>query len=85
MESKNDLLAFSDICPHLGCSVDYRSASDAYYCPCHNSEFALDGAKTNRIPPRALDSLDIDIRNGNEVWVKFQRFQAGIEQKIPIT
>lgn len=84
VQSKNDLTAFSDLCPHLGCSVDYRSSSDAFYCPCHNSEFALSGEKTNRIPPRALDSLDIDIRNGNEVWVKFQRFQAGIEQKIPI-
>ena len=83
VRSKNDVVAFSETCPHLGCSVDYRAASRSYYCPCHNSLFALDGARTNRIPPRGMDQLDVDVR-GSEIWVKYERFLAGIAEKIPV-
>ena len=84
VQSKNDVVAFSETCPHLGCSVDYRASSESYYCPCHNSQFALDGARTNRIPPRNMDQLEVDVRNGNEIWVKYERYLAGIEEKIPV-
>jgi len=34
------IIAFNTICPHLGCSVDYRGAQAAFFCPCH---FVVDG------------------------------------------
>ncbi|MFN0199154.1 MAG: ubiquinol-cytochrome c reductase iron-sulfur subunit [Planctomycetaceae bacterium] len=79
------ILAFNQICPHLGCAIDYREATQTYYCPCHASSFDLDGRKTNDIPPRDLDSLLVDVRNGNEVWVKFQKFQAATPEKIELS
>lgn len=46
------ILAFNSICPHLGCSVNYRRAENDFFCPCHTSAFALDGKKSNEVPPR---------------------------------
>src|SRR4051812_4654684 len=37
------LVAFSSVCPHLGCAVDYESAEHKFKCPCHRSAFGLDG------------------------------------------
>ncbi len=77
--------AFQAQCPHLGCFVDYKPDTETYRCPCHDSSFQLGGEKTNQIPPRGLDSLDVEIRNGNEVWVKFQNFRATTPEKIPVS
>ena len=39
----NKVRALNVVCPHAGCFVDYRAANDNFFCPCHNSSFALDG------------------------------------------
>jgi hypothetical protein len=33
---------------------------------------------------RGLDALDVEVRNEKEVWVKFQNFEAGKAEKIPV-
>jgi cytochrome b6-f complex iron-sulfur subunit len=37
------LRAFAITCPHLGCSYAFDDAKQHFVCPCHGSEFALDG------------------------------------------
>ncbi len=81
---KDKVVAFNSRCPHLGCTVDYKTAEKIYFCPCHASAFAVDGQKQNEIPPRGLDTLDVEVRNGSEIWVKFQQFRAGPSDKIPV-
>ena len=81
---KDKVVAFNSICPHLGCMVDYKPADRNYYCPCHASAFDEGGTRLNEIPPRGLDALDVQIRNGTEVWVKFQSFRATTPDKIPV-
>lgn len=83
--------AFNSICPHLGCSVNFRRAENDFFCPCHTSAFGLDGEKTNQIPPRGMDSLDVSLRtagetdsNGSEVWVRFCNFRRATAEKIEI-
>lgn len=71
---------FNARCPHLGCTVRYRPAEKAYICPCHESSFALDGTRQNEVPPRDMDSLEVQEREG-EIWVKFQKFRAGIAER----
>lgn len=74
-------------CPHAGCPVEYRPAGKGFLCPCHDSRFNLDGslAAGARSPsPRGLDTLEVEVRNGTEVWVKFQNFEAGKAEKIPV-
>jgi menaquinol-cytochrome c reductase iron-sulfur subunit len=83
----NQVRALNVVCPHAGCFVDYRPADGGHYlCPCHDSRFAKDGKILDpKSPsPRPLDELTVEIRNGSEVWVKFQNFRAGVHEKIPV-
>jgi menaquinol-cytochrome c reductase iron-sulfur subunit len=77
--------AFNVACPHAGCFVDYLTSRNSYFCPCHNSTFALDGTVNDPKSPslRGLDELEAEIRNSTEVWVKFQNYRAGEKEKIP--
>lgn len=77
--------AFNVRCPHLGCAVDYRASANDYFCPCHMSAFNLDGQKENEIPPRGMDSLDVKLKNGSDIWVRYQVFKAGTPDKIPVS
>ena len=77
------IIAYSAICPHLGCSVEYRSTNKDFFCPCHNSNFDLAGERLNQIPPRPLDRLDVETRDG-KIWVRFEKFRGGIEDKNPV-
>lgn len=77
--------AFNVRCPHLGCAVDYRASQNDYFCPCHTSAFNLDGQKKNEIPPRGMDALDVKIKNGAEVWVRYEVFKAGTPDRIPVS
>jgi len=63
-----------------------RGPFGGYFCPCHRSSFTLDGAILDpKSPsPRPLDDLPVEIRNGTEIWVKFQNFRAGTHDKIPV-
>lgn len=80
----DEVLAFNVSCPHAGCTVAYREGKQAYHCPCHNSMFALDGQRGAESPSaRNLDSLEAKIVDGI-VWVKFQKFKAGCEEKKPV-
>lgn len=85
------ILVFNSVCPHLGCSVDYRRNEGDFFCPCHTSSFSLDGEKTNEVPPRAMDSLELltaangEVKeDGTELWVKFQNFRRATAEKIAI-
>ena len=77
--------ALNVVCPHAGCFVDFMPDRSSYLCPCHDSTFAIDGKINDRKSPasRGMDELETQIRNGNELWVKFQNFLAGAPEKIP--
>lgn len=82
----NKLQAFNVVCPHAGCFVDYLPDKGHYHCPCHDSTFTVAGKVEDPASPapRGLDALQVEVRNGKEVWVKFQNFQAGTAEKIPV-
>jgi menaquinol-cytochrome c reductase iron-sulfur subunit len=83
---EKEVLALNVVCPHAGCFVDFRTNSKDYYCPCHNSSFALTGhiADPKSPAPRGLDTLQVEVRNGKEIWVRFENFQTGHKEKIPV-
>jgi Rieske Fe-S protein len=78
--------ALNVVCPHAGCFVDFRQDKKDFFCPCHNSSFSLDGKIADRKSPapRGLDTLEVEVRNGKEVWVSFRNFQTGHSEKIPV-
>ena len=52
-------VAYSAICPHAGCTVQY-AGSDRFVCPCHGSAFnALTGAVLNGPAPTGLTPIPI--------------------------
>jgi len=78
--------ALNASCPHAGCSVDFASTGGGYSCPCHDSVFGLDGAIASEASPspRGMDELEVELRNGSDIWVHFQNFRAGEPEKIPL-
>ena len=84
--SKPEVIAFTAECPHLGCAVNLTADGKEFLCPCHTSAFNLEGRPLNAIPPRGMDSLDVDLTPGDdpEVRVRFQRFRTQEKEKIPL-
>lgn len=80
----DSIQAFNVVCPHLGCAIEYRDEEKDYFCPCHNSDFALEDGSQGKGSPsaRPLDSLETKVEEGS-VWVKFQNFLTGIAEKKP--
>jgi Rieske Fe-S protein len=42
-KEQGQVRAFAITCPHLGCSYAFDDGKKHFVCPCHGSEFALDG------------------------------------------
>jgi menaquinol-cytochrome c reductase iron-sulfur subunit len=78
------LTAFQVICPHAGCSINYDASGKKYFCPCHAASFNMAGERTDATSPspRNMDSLEVELRSKNEVWVKFQTFGIGTAKKV---
>ncbi len=77
--------AFSSVCPHLGCAVDFNRSKGEFDCPCHASAFAKDGRKLFGPSLRGLDPLAVKlVESGGqqEIWVERARFQTGIAERI---
>lgn len=75
------IVAYSTICPHLGCGVDFSQATNRFACPCHESFFELDGRVISGPAPRAMDELETRIVDGR-VEVKFEKFKIGTAEKV---
>lgn len=80
------LQAFNVVCPHAGCFVTLAADRSRFVCPCHKSSFALDGAVNDPSSPspRDMDALEVEVRDGGEVWVRFQNFRPGTPNKTPV-
>ncbi len=75
--------ALSATCPHAGCFVEIEAAEKCFRCPCHNSEFTLDGGIVSPSPsPRPMDVLECRVAKNGSVEVKWEKFRAGVAEKI---
>jgi len=57
-----ELRAFSAVCTHLNCTVQYRSDLSHIWCACHNGHFDLNGQNIAGPPPRPLDQYVVNVR-----------------------
>jgi len=67
---EGDLRAFTAVCTHLGCTVNYQPQSKVIWCPCHNGMFDLHGKNIAGPPPRPLTEYQVNVRNGQVVVSK---------------
>ena len=78
--------ALQVLCPHANCSINFEGSAQGgkFFCPCHAASFNLSGQRTDATSPspRNMDALEVEIRNNNEVWVKFENFRMGIAAKV---
>jgi len=63
-----DLRAFSAVCTHLNCTVQYRSDLTQIWCACHNGHYDLNGKNVAGPPPRPLEPFSVNVR-GNQIVV----------------
>src|SRR5579859_7281771 len=76
----NDVIAWSVVCPHLGCAVDKSATGSGFNCPCHDSAFDAEGRRLTGPSPRGLDTLSSKVEDGF-VHVEFKRFRQGTPEK----
>ena len=63
-----ELKAFSAVCTHLECIVQYRSDSKQIWCACHNGQYNLSGQNVGGPPPRPLEEFKVNMR-GDDIVV----------------
>jgi Rieske Fe-S protein len=60
--------AFSAVCTHLDCTVQYRPDEKLIWCACHNGRYDLTGKNISGPPPRPLEAFSANVR-GDEILV----------------
>ena len=60
--------AYSAVCTHLNCTVQYNDQSRQIWCACHNGLFDLNGKVVGGPPPRPLEQFAAHIQ-GDEIVV----------------
>jgi Rieske Fe-S protein len=63
-----ELRAFSAVCTHLNCTVQFQDDTHLIWCACHNGQFDLNGNVVGGPPPRPLEQYEVNLR-GEEVVV----------------
>lgn len=64
----DELKAFSAVCTHLACIVQYRSDISHIWCACHNGHFDLNGKNVEGPPPKPLEEYAVNVR-GEQIVV----------------
>ena len=59
------LVAFSAVCTHLGCIVQWEKDKQDFLCPCHAGHYSADGVVTAGPPPKPLKKLPFAVAGGN--------------------
>ena len=68
LTSNDKYLAFTAVCTHLGCTVQYRPDLHEIWCPCHNGKYDLHGRNISGPPPRPLTEFVVNVR-GEDIYV----------------
>ena len=60
--------AFSAVCTHLNCTVQYRDDTRQIWCACHNGTYDLGGRNISGPPPRPLEEFNVNLQ-GEDIVV----------------
>lgn len=64
-----NLIAVDPTCTHKGCTVDWKADTKKFACPCHRSEFGVDGQVQKGPATKPLKTYAVKI-DGDSVVVK---------------
>jgi cytochrome b6-f complex iron-sulfur subunit len=65
--TRQGLIALYKVCVHLGCLYQWSNQLGHFQCPCHGSQFLLDGTRVHAPANRDLDKFVLHFvdKNGN--------------------
>lgn len=61
VDYKGDLRAFSAVCTHLGCIVQWKKETGTFLCPCHAGRFDANGNVISGPPPKPLPHYGLKV------------------------
>jgi Rieske Fe-S protein len=73
----------TSVCPHLGCSIQWKASRSAFQCPCHESEFSSGGERRHGPARRGMDPLPSRVVAG-QLQVRWEEYVAGIAERRPM-
>ncbi|HVC00248.1 MAG TPA: Rieske 2Fe-2S domain-containing protein [Candidatus Dormibacteraeota bacterium] len=68
LTSGDKYVAFTAVCTHLGCTVQYRPDLREIWCPCHNGKYNLQGRNISGPPPKPLAEFTVNVK-GADIYV----------------
>jgi nitrite reductase/ring-hydroxylating ferredoxin subunit len=81
--SDGNYYAYGQKCTHLACPVYYEARRGQLECPCHEGGFDVQtGDVLYGPPPRPLDRIELEVREGGEVWATGRKARGGEEHSI---
>ena len=60
--------AFSAVCTHLNCTVQYKDATQQIFCACHGGTYDMSGRVISGPPPKGLEEYAVNVR-GDDVTI----------------
>jgi Rieske Fe-S protein len=66
--AEGEYRAFSAVCTHLNCTVQYREDLHEIWCACHNGLYDLQGRNVSGPPPRPLQVYEAHVQ-GEDIIV----------------
>lgn len=66
--ASGELRAFTAVCTHLSCTVQYRDDLQQIWCACHNGHYDLSGRNVSGPPPRPLKPYTVNVK-GDEIVI----------------
>ncbi len=62
-KDKNKIEVFNAHCTHMGCILNFYKDKDKFICPCHHSEFSINGTRIKGPAKRNLDKIAFKIKD----------------------
>lgn len=75
--------AIYKVCTHLGCLYSWNDQETKFICPCHGSQFELDGSFIQGPAPRSLDRFVVQAVDPDSGEIIAQTDDAGNPLMLP--
>ncbi len=66
---EGEVRAFSAVCTHLQCTVQYRPDLKQIWCACHDGHYDLQGTNVAGPPPRPLQRYEVAVASDGAIYV----------------
>jgi len=60
--AEGEIRAFTAVCTHLDCTVQFKDDTSQLWCACHNGTYDLGGNVISGPPPRGLEQFVVNLR-----------------------